>query len=182
MIDMELLSRENGFTFADLDRMPDDGLQYELVDGVLLVTPSPVPQHQRGVRELFLLVHDTAPADVEVFFSPLDFRPTGTRSLQPDVLAVRRSDVGRKNVTVPPLLVVEVLSPSTRAKDLMLKHGVYAESRVPHYWVFDPAAVSLRAWDLRDGEYVEVASVSGDEEWSATEPWPVTVVPSRLVG
>ena len=53
--------------------MPDDGLQYELLDGLLLVTPAAVPNHQRFARGIFLTLHSACPAGLEVFFAPLDW-------------------------------------------------------------------------------------------------------------
>jgi len=85
------------FTFEDLDALPDDGLQYELVDGMLLVTPSPFPLHERAVTEIAYALRHACPDELEVFVAPLDFRPTSHRSLQPDVLVVRREDIGPKN-------------------------------------------------------------------------------------
>ncbi len=73
---------------------------------------------------------------------------------------MRREDVGELNITAPLLLAVEVLSPSTRAKDLLLKRGLYEQAGVASYWVVDPDEPSLRAWDLVDGAYLEMARVS----------------------
>jgi Uma2 family endonuclease len=89
------------FTFEDLEALPDDGLQYELVDGMLLVTPSPFPMHQQAVTEITYALRHACPSDLQVFVVPLDFRPTSRRSLQPDVMVVRREDVGPKNIQRP---------------------------------------------------------------------------------
>jgi len=120
------------------------------------------------------------PPDLEVFVAPLDFRPTRRRSVQPDVLVTRRVDVGPKNLERPPLLVVEVLSPTTRAKDALLKRHVYEAAGVPTYWLVDPDEPSLTVLELRDGRYEEVAVVRGDERYAATRPYAVDVVPNAL--
>lgn len=187
MASMAVISHEQrapveGFTLKDLDAMPDDGNRYELVDGLLLVTPAPIVVHQRASRELFMLLHAAIPDDLELFFAPLDFRPTDQRSLQPDLLVVRTEDVGEKNITKPLVLAVEILSPSTRLKDLRLKHSVYEESGIQSYWIVDPTEPSLRAFELNENNvYTEVAHVVGGEQWQATRPFPVTVKPSDLV-
>jgi len=177
---MRVMPRDGEWTLEDLDALPDDGLQYELVDGVLLVTPAPVPRHQRAVVELVYLLRSACPEDLEVLVAPLDFRPTRRRSVQPDVLVTRRADVGPKNLKRPPLLVVEVLSPTTRAKDALLKRHVYEEAGVPAYWLVDPDEPSLTVLELRDGRYEEVAVVRGSERYAATRPYAVDVVPSSL--
>ena len=178
---MTVLPRDGDWTVDDLDRLPDDGLQYELVDGVLLVSPAPVPLHQRVVTRLTVLLAAHCPPELEVYVSPLDFQPTRRRSLQPDVLVVRREDMGPKNLQRPPLLVVEVLSPSTRSKDLLLKRAVYAESGVPSFWVVDPDEPSLTVLQLGAGDHRELAAVRGQETYQAQEPFPVALRPDALV-
>ena len=179
---MPVMSREGDWTVEDLKGLPDDGLQYELADGVLLVSPAPRPVHQRVIGNLNELLRAAVPPGLEVFFAPLDFQPSCRTSLQPDLLVVWRSDVGELNITAPLLLAVEVLSPSTRAKDLILKHGLYRDSGVASYWVVDPLVPSLTAWQLVDGAYVEVAHVEGDQATTLTAPFEVTVTPARLPG
>ncbi len=169
------------WTVDDLESLPDDGMRYELVDGVLLVSPAPVPRHQRAARSVFLLLHNAAPRDLEVFFAPLDFQPTRHRSLEPDLLVVRRQDVGEKNITRPLLLAVEVLSPGTRTVDLSLKRQVYEESGVEAYWLVDPAVPSVTVLELEGGHYVEQARAEGDTPVSVTRPFPLTVLPSALL-
>jgi Uma2 family endonuclease len=170
------------WTVDDLAALPDDGFRYELVDGVLLVSAAPVPAHQRAARGIFVLLHDTAPDDVEVFFAPLDFQPTRRRSLEPDVLVVRTVDVGEKNITEPLLLAVEVLSPGTRAVDLTLKRHVYEESGVPSYWLVDPQVPSVTVLELdAGGHYIEVATAQGDTPVTVERPFPLTIVPSALL-
>src|SRR3954471_14031267 len=91
---MPVMPREGDWTVDDLRALPDDGLQYELADGVLLVTPAPRPPHQRAAARLFRTLDDACPPHLEVFFAPVDFQPTRRRSLQPDLLVVDKRDVG----------------------------------------------------------------------------------------
>ena len=79
------------------------------------------------------------------------------------------------------MLVVEILSPNTRLIDLNLKRARYERACVASYRVVDPAEPRLTAWELREGRYVEVADVAGDDEWTATLPYDVAIVPSRLI-
>jgi Uma2 family endonuclease len=168
------------FTRADLDAMPDDGRRYELLDGSIIVTPSPTPAHQNVTLELAVLLRTSCSAELKVFVAPLDTAlPTGD-VLEPDVLVVRRDTITAKDVTGAPLLAVEILSPSTRRRDVGDKLTAYRDAGVPSYWVVDPINPRLRVWELRDDEYVEIADVSGDEEWTATEPYEVTVRPADL--
>ena len=169
------------WTVDDLDALPDDGLRHELVDGTLLVTPAPRPLHQRGVLSVARLLADACPPDLEVLVAPFDFRPTSSRSFQPDVLVVRREDLRDDGVHRAPLLIVEVLAPGTRVGDATLERHVHAEAGVPSYWLLDPDAPSLQVLALDAGAYAGTALVAGDEEHRATAPFPVTVRPSSVV-
>lgn len=176
-----LPTRGAPFTRADLESMPDDGRRYELIDGCLLVTPAPKPTHQRSVLEIAVLLRAVTPPYAETFVAPLDVAPAEDTTMQPDVLVARRADLSEKDLPAAPLLVVEVLSPSTRSFDLGAKRERYERAGTLAYWVFDPRAVRLLAWELRDGAYVLVGDVTGDEAFETNVPFAVRVVPSALV-
>src|SRR6478735_10361271 len=112
------------WTVDDLDQLPDDGLRYELLDGILLVSPAPTRPHQRAVFELGVLLRTVCPPDLEVLVAPLDWRPDRKTSLQPDVLVLGNRDLAspaRESM----ILAVEVLSPSSRRKDAVYKRSKY---------------------------------------------------------
>lgn len=178
---MTVMPRDHEWTVDDLAQTPDDGLRYELVDGVLLVSAAPSNQHQIALGELYVLLRAACPPEARVMLAPTDFQPTRRRSLQPDVLVAWRRDVGVEPITAPLLLAVEVLSPSTRSVDLLLKHGLYAESRVTAYWVVDPLVPSVQAWTLQDGVYADAGFAEGDDPLTLEHPFAVTVVPSALL-
>ena len=170
------------FTRADFEALPDDEhRRYELLDGAFIVTPSPTPSHQRPVQRLFLVLHGAVPAGLEVFVAPLDaYLPTGD-ILEPDVLVVEQRIVVDDRVEGPPLLAVEVLSPSSRRRDVGDKLTAYRDAGVPSYWVVDPVDPRVQVWRLEDDAYVEVADVRGDQEWTAVAPYAVTIRPADLV-
>ena len=150
------LPRGRAFTRADLDGMPDDGHRYELIDGILLVSPSPSHRHQRAAARLFTVLQAAITDDhsLEVLFAPFDVVLGDDTIVQPDLLIARAADFTAHDLPVPPLLAVEVLSPSSRRIDRLLKHGRYAAAGVQHYWVVDPDGPSLTAWALgADGSY-----------------------------
>lgn len=170
------------FTRADLDAMPDDGRRHELIDGALIVTPSPVWMHQRVHSDLMRRLLLACPAELEVLSAPFDVALANDTVMQPDLLVARRSDYSRRGLEqTPPVLAVEILSPSTRRIDLMLKRSRLEAAGCASYWVVDPDEPSLIAWDIRDEVYVEVGKAAGDEEFRAEAPFAVTVVPGELV-
>lgn len=168
-------------TEDDLATMPEDGHRYELLDGALLVTPAPNIGHQTCVVSLVVLLHAACLPEHKVIVAPFDVRFSATTVLEPDVLVTRRSEVGEARLERPPLLVVEVLSPSTRRIDLGTKRLAYEGAGVPAYWLVDPDGPSLTVLHLEGDRYVEQAVVSGDDRYDATFPFAVTVVPAQLL-
>ncbi|HVM28298.1 MAG TPA: Uma2 family endonuclease [Mycobacteriales bacterium] len=166
---------------ADLETMPDDGHRYELLDGVLLVSPAPRRSHQRAVRGLFRVLDQACPEELELLFAPFDVVLADDTVLEPDLLVAPRSQFTERDLPGPPLLAVEVLSASTRRIDLLLKRDRLQSAGVPSYWLVDPDGPSLTALELRDGVYVEAAHVVSDQAWTAERPYGVTVVPAELL-
>jgi Uma2 family endonuclease len=168
-------------TRDDLDRMPNDGHRYELVDGALIMTPAPAVRHQRVAAALYRLLFAACPPELEVLFAPVDVVLAADTVLQPDLLVAHRDDFTERELPMAPLLAVEVLSPSTRRIDLMLKFSRLQEAGCASYWVIDPDTPELVGWEMRDGAYVQVAKAAGDEEARLTAPFEVTVVPADLI-
>ena len=158
------------YTYDDYCELPDDGNRYEVIDGVLYMAPAPNPRHQRILFNLAVLF---APfvmggnALGEAFFAPIDVIFASEDIFQPDLIFVSRDRlhiITDRGLEAAPDLVVEVLSPSTRSKDLNLKRRRYAHFGVPEYWPIDPETRNIRALDLSGGEYLERGTYGiGDE-------------------
>ena len=101
----------------------------------------------------------------------------------PDVAVVRAGSFETSFQETPPELVVEVASPRTRLYDRNRKKAVYEGFGIPAYWIVEPDLdhPSLTVFELRSGTYEQTAHVTGDQEYRTAIPFPVTVVPSRLV-
>jgi Uma2 family endonuclease len=172
------------FTADDLDQMPDDGHRYELLDGTLLVSPAPTRPHQTVVGALFALLWVACPEGMEALPAPFAVRLGEDTEFQPDILIARSDDLTMANLPAPPLLAVEVRSPSTALIDLNLKRAAYERHAVPSYWIVDPnlGKPSITAYELSaDGCYTEVAHVTGDATFRSTKPFPFEVTPATLL-
>ncbi|USQ78751.1 Uma2 family endonuclease [Ornithinimicrobium faecis] len=161
-------------------------LRFELLDGEVLVTPSPSTPHQRPVMRLALTLGPLLPEGTELLGAPydvlLDDAAEGDTTLQPDLLVARTADLTYANLPAAPVLVVEVLSPSTWRRDLGAKRDAYARAGVAHYWVLAPDMPSLTAYRLDpSGGYREEAHVIGDEQWATTSPVEITLCPADLI-
>lgn len=171
-------------TYDDVQHFPADGHRYELVDGMLLVSPAPKLSHQRILVNLLLLLRPATPPDCDTLVAPVDWYVNPYTFFQPDPLVFRRADATEQRVESPPVLAVEILSRSTRYYDLGMKRLAYADAGLPWYWVLDPDASegpSLLALRNSGGVFKEEARVSGDQPYEATEPFAVTVIPGALV-
>ena len=131
-------------TVADYMKTPD-GVRYQLIDGELILAPSPTSRHQfvsvRLTVALFQFVEQHG-AGV-VLQAPLDVILAEHEVFQPDILFVsndRREIMTPANIQGAPDLVVEILSPSTRRNDRGHKLDVYSRYGVREYWIVDPDA------------------------------------------
>lgn len=174
---------ERPYTVDDLETMPDDGRRYEIVDGGLLVSPAPGWPHQEVVYTLYGILRAGCPRELRVIGAPFGVRPDEFNEYQPDVLVARYADLTMKNLPKPPLLAVEVVSPTSGLSDATLKKAVYERLGVESYWLVHPdrAQPALTVFELDGDEYRQVAHVVGDEPFEAQQPFPVRVVPADLV-
>ena len=137
------------WTYSDLVALPDDQLRHELIDGEHFVSPSPTTTHQEISKRLFraLDAHAVRHRLGEVLYAPFDIKLSAWTVLVPDLVyftAARFADVvNEKHATAAPDLVVEILSPGTRRRDLGRKRAVYDRDGAGEYWIADPEARSI---------------------------------------
>ncbi|GHO73648.1 hypothetical protein KSD_14190 [Ktedonobacter sp. SOSP1-85] len=135
--------RQGQWTYAEYAALPDDGQRYEIMDGVLLMAPSPTPSHQTVVKWLtFYLTQCVDLAGLgTVFTAPLDVELAPNRVVQPDVFVLRSENLGMvtpSRVVGALDLVIEVTSPGTAAYDRLKKLDAYAQAGVSEYWIISP--------------------------------------------
>lgn len=167
------------FTVAELDRMPDDGHRYELLDGVLVVSPRPTTVHQFVAMQLAMTLGRDCPEDLCVMAEPA-VRLDARTEFDPDLVVVPLDEVGDAKFMTPPLLVVEIRSPSTALFDLNRKKAAYEKFGVPSYWIVnpDPARPEITVFELRGGGYVTEATST--QAVTVIRPFPVTITPAQL--
>ena len=152
---MSMPRTQADWTAERVRALPDDGKRYEVVDGELLVTPSPATPHQRALAELHLRLTPFVRATGigEVFFSPSDVQFDSRTLVQPDLFVVPLSE-GRPlrdwSEIQRLLLAVEILSPSTARYDRLTKRRVYQRQGI-EYWIIDIDARVVERWRPGDG-------------------------------
>ncbi|HSN87283.1 MAG TPA: Uma2 family endonuclease, partial [Thermoanaerobaculia bacterium] len=142
------------------------GKRYEVIRGVLYVSPAPIPLHQYVHSRLFFILSRFVGENRlgMALGAPMDIRLPRRLGdpVQPDLFFLRTGNQPRWEVDPSfdgiPDLVVEILSPSTTRLDRKIKHSVYQEAGIPEYWIVDPRARTIEVFGLsEDGaRYVEL--------------------------
>ncbi len=129
--------------------LPEDGNRYELFDGELLVTPAPTGPHQVALMRIFEAIAPYVHAHHlgETLWSPADLSLGGDQLSQPDLFVVPFLPAGLKWADFPdPILVVEVLSPSSAHFDRAIKRRRFQRAGIPEYWIVDLDARMIERW------------------------------------
>ena len=146
--------------------LPGENDQLELIDGEVYVNPAPRLSHNDIVGELVHRVDGWVRRKRlgRCYFAPADVWLSASDVVQPDFLFVpadRAAAMSDLRVDALPDLVVEVLSPSTRERDLGAKRDLYERVGVREYWVVEPESSTVTLLALEDGRYVEMPPVKG---------------------
>lgn len=146
--------------------------RYEVLDGHIIVNPPARFGHERLATRLAASLLGAVPQGHEVLGPNFAVHCRPDSFLMPDLVVARSVDCEELGIWVPPLLVVEVLSPGTRRRDRGEKREVYAEFGIPHYWLLDPDTRVLETQQLTDAGYRTTQSGAVLE---ITEPFPIAL-------
>jgi Uma2 family endonuclease len=172
-------------TYEDYAALPDDGRRYELHEGELSVTPSPGLSHQEILGNVFAILrsHVNATGLGKVFVAPVDCILENVTIVQPDIVFVetaRHSIMSERGIEGAPTLVVEVISPSSGGIDRRRKRQLYARYAVPCYWIVDPPARRIEAYQLAQDGYRDAGLLFGTVMVSLP-PFPDLILDPRAI-
>lgn len=165
----------NQLTYEDYLALPDDGKRYQILEGELFVSPAPSTRHQRLLGRLhleigtFLLEKPLG----EVLLAPCDVLLDEKDIVQPDLIYVARDhaeQVEERYVAGAPDLVVEILSPSTRRLDEVLKRRRYAHFGIGEYWIVDAEIDVVKVYRRAGDALPRVAELALEEGDRLTTP------------
>jgi Uma2 family endonuclease len=184
LINDVVLADDRPLTVDDLQLLPDDGNRYELVYGVLEVSPAPLGGHEDVLHRLEFLLEYHRPPEFKVMGGQgVNLHGDPSRHRVPDTTVIWRDDYDPEYQVRPAALVVEVASASTARKDRIVKKAEYEDFGIECYWIVvpDPDHPAITAYELRDGRYVETAHVEDDDTLRTERPYPFEVSPRQLV-
>jgi Uma2 family endonuclease len=161
-----MVTKQRLLTYDDYAALPEDGPRYELIGGELYEMPAPTRVHQELVIRLLMLVRSFVEANRlgKVYVAPFDIRLSPHDVVQPDILYVSRERAkgyGPNYLMGGPDLAVEVLSPSTRQRDVTIKRDLYAAADVRELWFADIEAFRIELLSLEDRQYVAIPESNG---------------------
>lgn len=172
-----------GWTTDDLDRLPPDGRRWELLDGVLLMSPSPTDFHQVIAMRLGVALEDTCPGNLHVT-QAVEVRFNPRRSFIPDVLVVTDDAARRRTAKFEPHevhLAVEIVSGSSVSMDRITKPALYAKAGVPYYWRIETeGGIVVHTYQIDPAEEVYRSTGEFADVLDVTQPWPITLPLARL--
>jgi Uma2 family endonuclease len=167
--------QQGDWTYEAYAALTDDGECYEIVQGVLVMSPSPEDIHQdaSALLNMYLCQEIRVKKLGIVFSAPFDVMLSPRNVFQPDLLVVLNEHLDRiqeRGLMGAPDLVVEVVLPSSKLYDRLNKHMAYEQAGIPEYWLVDPRAQSIEVFALEGEKYHSLGIFKGEQ-----------ALPSRIV-
>lgn len=143
-------------TAAEFFDLPETTQPVELIEGELIVSPTPVPKHARTSVRFVVYLDDLVP-NGEIFDAPMEIYLDDENTVQPDIFWVAengRCKEGEKRFVGAPELIIDILSPGSVRLDKITKFKLYERHGVTEYWIVDPIEQYVEVYRLENGRYM----------------------------
>jgi len=160
------------WTLEEVHSLPDDGNKYELVRGELFVTPPPTYAHETvAARLLRILVPYVEEHGLGLVYAPRAVMRFAGSEVEPDLMvrALHPGDQPDWDDAPIPILIVEILSPSTRRRDQVKKRSLYMDAGVAEYWMIDPERRAITAVRMGHEDVVSHETMRWSPEGASAE-------------
>lgn len=157
-------------TATEYFERPETNRPEELIEGELVLSPPPIPDHQRSVAHLYTLVDGLKP-DGEVFFAPIAVYLDDDNVPEPDVVWVAANSqcvIGDKRLEGPPDLVIEVFSPGSVRRDRRDKFELFQRFGVREYWMVDPTERYIEVYRREHDRFVRQGVYGPEDTFTST--------------
>ncbi len=161
---VKTIPEKQSYTYKDYASLPE-GAPYQLIGGQLIMTPSPIPYHQKVSKKLEFMLYEYVELKNhlgEIFDSPIDVYLEEKETYQPDIIFIskeRLEIIKEQKIEGAPDLVIEILSPSTAYYDLRHKKEIYAKHGVKEYWIVDPIEKNIEVYENKNREFIIIQIV-----------------------
>jgi Uma2 family endonuclease len=152
-------------TRYDYEQMPEGPPYFQVIEGELVMSPSPNTFHQHIILNLAVICRrhfETQPVG-EVFLAPLDVFLSEINIFQPDLLLISRERLSlltKQGIEGAPDVVVEILSAGTARYDRSVKRKVYARTGVQELWLVDPETKQMQVYRFAENADTPVETLS----------------------
>ncbi|QWK19244.1 MAG: Uma2 family endonuclease [Hydrogenobacter thermophilus] len=148
---MKALLEKKKYTAQDYEKLPE-GSPYQLIEGELIMSPAPAPEHQEVSINLSYRLYNVVKktGKGKVLYAPIDVHLDEENVYQPDIVVILKDGKAKlteRGVEGPPDMVIEILSPSTAYYDLTEKKEVYERVGVKEYWIVDPKRKAIEVYN-----------------------------------
>ncbi len=144
------------WTYKDYLKLDDDA-RYEIIDGELIMAPSPITNHQTVSKKVQHILYKLEEKGIgTVFNAPLDVVFAENQVVQPDIIFIlpeNKKIIQEKGIFGSPDLVIEILSPSSAQRDRDKKYHLYERFGVKEYWIIDPLWHTVEIFVLENNIY-----------------------------
>ncbi len=166
---------QGDWTYEAYAALTDDGKCYEIMQGVLVMSPAPDLPHQDVVGEIFAYLRERVKLKRLglVFPSPVDVVLSPHNVFQPDVVVLLKEHLAQatgKHIVGAPDLVVEIISPASKLYDRVNKHMIYEQACIPEYWLVNVKKRTVELFSLQNSKYHSLGVFKGEQ-----------TLPSRIV-
>lgn len=138
------------WTVEDYLQLGEMNTPCQLINGELIMSPSPTPYHQVVSSNLNdILKTEAKKKGGMVFYAPMDLYIDKKNVFQPDLIYISKENnkiISKRGIEGTPDLVIEIISPSNIFSDRNRKKKVYQQIGVKEYWIVDPANKTLEIY------------------------------------
>lgn len=156
------------FTCSDYRLLPDNGKRYEILEGELLMSPSPNTKHQIVLLNLAAILKSFVERNNlgQIFIAPYDIVLSKYDVVQPDIIFVsnnKKQIIKSTHIEGIPDLVVEIISPGSAQRDRIIKRKIYALHGVKEYWIVHAEKERVQVLRLEKGDFKRIAELTGED-------------------
>lgn len=161
------IDKTKEWTIEDYLLLGETNMPCQLINGELIMSPAPTPNHQRVARNIFKVFDQLLSNKGEVFFSPIDLYVDSRNVFQPDLIFIANQNknvISERGIEGPVEIVVEIISPSNSYTDRNQKKDLYLKFKVGEYWIVDPGNKTIEIYTPESGPTVPAFFVSLEGE------------------